>query len=85
MKALDPDRILSIRENFDFFDEDHNGHIDLDEFTKLLKVIAPRSTDQEAQVGFELIDADSNGYIDFNEFITWWESCWWEFVADDTD
>lgn len=85
MKKLDPERVESIRENFDFFDEDNNGSIDLDEFTKLLKVIAPRSTEREARVGFELIDVDSSGTIEFDEFIKWWESCWWEFVAEDED
>lgn len=77
------DQVLAeIREHFDFFDEDHNGRIDLQEFARLLRVLSCKTTDAEAAVGFQLIDEDHSGYVDFDEFIAWWRTCWWEYIAD---
>lgn len=73
------DKLAEIRKNFDFFDLDESGQMELKEFTKLLKVIEPTSTTEQAEKGFALIDDDHNGVIDFDEFIVWWESCWWQY------
>ena len=72
-------QLAEIKENFAFFDRDSNNEIDLGEFTKLLRVISPTATREQAQKGFELIDENDDGHIDFDEFIDWWESCWWEY------
>jgi calmodulin len=76
---LSQEKLLEIRKNFEFFDKDNNGIIEIKEFTSLLKVIEPSSTKQQAEEGFKIIDDDNNGVIDFEEFLTWWESCWWQF------
>lgn len=76
---LKQEHLLEIKKNFDFFDEDNNGQIELKEFIKLLKVIEPSSTKEQAEEGFKFIDDDHNGFIDFDEFIAWWESCWWQY------
>jgi len=68
-----------IRTNFEFFDRDNNGKIDVKEFTKLLKIIEPSATDRQAQEGFKYIDDDHNGHIDLEEFIAWWQSSWWQY------
>ena len=73
------EKLTDIRENFDFFDKDNNGKIEISEFVSLLKVIEPDSSKQQAEEGFKLIDDDHNGVIDFEEFIVWWESCWWQY------
>ena len=73
------EKLADIRKNFDFFDDDHNGSIDLKEFVRLLKVIEPSATQKQAEQGFTIIDADDNGTIDFDEFISWWESYWWQY------
>ncbi len=78
-KDLSPQQLAEIKENFEFFDRDSNSKIDLGEFTKLLRVISPTATLEQAQKGFELIDENQDGHIDFDEFINWWESCWWEY------
>ena len=78
-KNLSQQQLEDIRKNFDFFDDDKNGQIDSKEFTRLLNVIEPTSTKEQAEQGFLLIDNDHNGMIDFEEFITWWESCWWQY------
>lgn len=78
-KKLSQDDLNEVKKNFDFFDQDGNGEIDIDEFEKLLKVISPNSTEAQAKRGFEIIDENNDGHIDFNEFLEWWETCWWEF------
>jgi Ca2+-binding EF-hand superfamily protein len=78
-KPLTKERIEEIRNNFTFFDRDHNGEIDLEEFTELLRVLSPKTTNEQAEKGFSFIDENADGHIDFDEFIRWWESCWWEY------
>ena len=73
------EKLDEIRRNFDFFDNDHNGTIELNEFVKLLKIIEPTSTKAQAEEGFKLIDEDQNGTIEFDEFIEWWETYWWQY------
>lgn len=68
-----------IRSNFDYFDGDKNGRIDVKEFTKLLQVIEPTATKEQAAKGFDFIDDDNNGHIDLEEFINWWQSHWWQY------
>ena len=78
-KELNPSEIEEIKSNFDFFDKDHNGEIDLDEFTELLRVLSPKSSNIQAADGFSFIDSNNDGHIDFDEFIAWWKTCWWEY------
>ena len=78
-RDLSAQQLAEIKENFEFFDRDSNNEIDLGEFTKLLRVISPTATIEQAQKGFELIDENQDGHIDFDEFFDWWESCWWEY------
>jgi len=78
-RDISTQQMAEIKENFEFFDRDSNNEIDLGEFTKLLRVISPTATVEQAQKGFEYIDENQDGHIDFDEFIAWWESCWWEY------
>ena len=73
------DKLDEISSNFNFFDVDNNGQIELNEFVSLLKVIEPTSTKTQAVDGFKLIDSDNNGVIDFEEFINWWQTYWWQY------
>ena len=73
------EKLTEIRQHFDFFDDDKNGLIELSEFTQLLKVIEPTSTNEQAEKGFQIIDDDHNGVIDFDEFFSWWQTCWWQY------
>lgn len=79
MKPLTQEHIDEVKKNFDFFDRDSNGEIDVEEFEELLKVISPESTEEQAKRGFAIIDENDDGHIDFKEFLEWWETCWWEF------
>jgi len=76
---ISEEQLTEIRENFDFFDRDSNNQIDLPEFTKLLRVLSPTATLEQAEKGFSLIDDNNDGHIDFDEFMAWWETCWWEY------
>lgn len=61
-----------LRENFDHFDTDSNGHIDRAEFARLMDVLGAELSDDELKVGFGAIDTDGNGTIEFDEFACWW-------------
>ncbi|MCO7226010.1 EF-hand domain-containing protein [Pleionea sp. CnH1-48] len=78
-KMLNEDKLKEVKDNFNFFDRDGNGEIDLKEFTELLKVLSPQSNEEQAEKGFSLIDSNGDGHIDFEEFIGWWNTCWWEY------
>lgn len=79
MKPLAEEQLAEVKSNFNFFDRDGNGEIDVEEFTELLQVISPDSTDEQAKRGFAIIDENDDGHIDFDEFLEWWQTCWWEF------
>ncbi len=75
-----PEKQLSdLRENFNFFDRDNNGRIDVEEFTKLLQVLSPKTTSAQGEDGFSIVDENNDGHIDLEEFIEWWATCWWEY------
>lgn len=78
-KKLTAEQIAEIREDFDFFDRDLNGQIDLREFIELLTVLSPKTKAGNVQEGFSLIDGNNDGYIDFEEFLEWWKDGWWEY------
>jgi Ca2+-binding EF-hand superfamily protein len=76
---LTDEKIANIRKDFDFFDRDLNGQIDLHEFIDLLTILSPKTKINHVQEGFDLIDGNGDGFIDFEEFLAWWQECWWEY------
>lgn len=78
-RQISASQLEEIKENFQFFDRDSNNQIELGEFIKLLRVISPTATLEQAQKGFDIIDENNDGHIDFDEFMAWWETCWWEY------
>jgi Ca2+-binding EF-hand superfamily protein len=78
-KQLTDAQIVEIRKDFDFFDRDLNGQIDLHEFIELLTILSPKTKAGNVQEGFSLIDENSDGFIDFAEFLGWWKEGWWEY------
>ncbi|GAA6183134.1 MULTISPECIES: EF-hand domain-containing protein [Alteromonadaceae] len=76
---LDDSKIAEIRKEFDFFDHDKNGQIDLPEFIELLTILSPKTKASHVQEGFSLIDENNDGFIDFEEFLDWWQEAWWEY------
>jgi Ca2+-binding EF-hand superfamily protein len=78
-KQLSEKKVSEARKEFDYFDRDKNGQIELVEFIELLAVLSPKSKAKAAEEGFALIDTNDDGFIDFEEFLDWWTSCWWEY------
>ena len=78
-KQLTDAQIAEIRKDFDFFDRDLNGQIDLHEFIELLTVLSPKTKAGNVQEGFAMIDENGDGFIDFEEFLDWWKDGWWEY------
>jgi Ca2+-binding EF-hand superfamily protein len=77
--GLSAEKLAEIRKEFDYFDTDKNGHIDLKEFIEMLTVLSPKTKASHVQEGFNIVDYNSTGYIDFDEFLNWWQECWWEY------
>jgi Ca2+-binding EF-hand superfamily protein len=61
-----------LRENFQHFDNDDNGKIDLAEFGRLLDAIGAEMSDADKRIGFDAIDTNGNKAIEFEEFAAWW-------------
>ncbi len=76
---LEPEKIAEIRKEFDYFDRDKNGQIELAEFVELLTILSPKTKASHVEEGFNMIDKNNDGFIDFEEFLTWWQDCWWEY------
>jgi Ca2+-binding EF-hand superfamily protein len=64
--------IVELRENFDHFDTNSDGHLSLIEFSRLLDALGAHMSDEEKRLGFGAIDTDGNGGIEFKEFVNWW-------------
>ena len=78
-EPLSEQQTAAIKKEFDFFDRDGNGQIDISEFIELLTVLAPKTKASHVGDGFKLIDKNNDGFIDFAEFTVWWQQCWWEY------
>jgi len=78
-KQLSEQQIEDIRKEFEYFDKDNNGQIDLQEFIELLTILSPKTKASHVQEGFNLIDDNHDGFIDFEEFLEWWQDGWWEY------
>ncbi|MGV6853231.1 MAG: EF-hand domain-containing protein [bacterium] len=81
-RDLEAEKIAEIKSHFEFFDADHNGIIDIDEFTELMNIISPESKQAEIQSGFNFIDSNDDNQIDWDEFIEWWNLNWCQFLAE---
>ena len=74
MRDEETDRI---RREFDSFDKDNNGLIDLQEFLDMLDVLYPGTSNSYLESGFVIMDQNQDGYIDFQEFLDWWQEEDW--------
>lgn len=60
-----------LRENFDYFDADGDGKLDLGEFSSLMKALDALDPGESAALGFRAIDTDRSGQVEFDEFVRW--------------
>lgn len=63
-----------LRENFEHFDANGDGRIDMSEFCQLMAALGGDEPEADASIGFKAIDTDDSGVIEFDEFSSWFES-----------
>jgi Ca2+-binding EF-hand superfamily protein len=57
---------------FNFFDNNKNGYITVDELKTILKMVDSKLTDDELAELFRLADSTKDGKIDYREFVNFW-------------
>lgn len=65
-----------LKYEFDAYDEDRSGYIDLKELKELLHKLGEDLEESQIQEAFQELDQDGSGEIDFFEFVEW-------FISDD--
>ena len=60
-----------LRENFDHFDTNGDGRIELHEFETLMAALGFEGEAEELRLGFRAIDTDHSGLVEFDEFARW--------------
>ncbi len=63
-----------LRENFDHFDADGDGKLELSEFIHLMEALDALDSEASAKIGFREIDSDHSGRVEFEEFAAWFTS-----------
>lgn len=66
---MSPAQRKEARRLFEVHDDDGNGHLDVKEFTAVMKEICPKMDEREIAQAFSELDADGSGMIDFVEFM----------------
>ena len=60
-----------LRENFDHFDSNGDGCIELHEFETLMPALGFEGETEALHLGFREIDTDNSGLVEFDEFARW--------------
>ena len=63
-----------LKQEFDLYDEDNSGFIDLNELRELLEKLGEDLSEEELQQAFQELDQDASGEIEFFEFVEWFTS-----------
>jgi hypothetical protein len=63
-----------LKQEFDQYDQDQSGYIDLRELKSLLKKLGEDLGDEALDAAFKQLDADGSGEIEFFEFCEWFTS-----------
>ena len=63
-----------LQDNFDHFDTDNDGRIDLPAFTCLMQALDATASGGELSFGFQAIATNGGGQVEFNEFSDWFAS-----------
>jgi len=67
------DELASIRESFNQFDADRNGHITVSEIGEVLKALGESVPGYKIRDMVREVDIDENGTVEFNEFVKMYE------------
>ena len=63
-----------LKENFEYFDSNGDGRLDLAEFSRLLAALDALEPGEDASLGFNEIDSDGSGGVEFDEFARWFSA-----------
>mmetsp|Transcript_234 Transcript_234/g.716 ORF Transcript_234/g.716 Transcript_234/m.716 type:complete len:695 (-) Transcript_234:214-2298(-) len=63
-----------LKQEFDAYDEDRSGYIDVKELKGLLEKLGEELSDEELDQAFRELDSDNSGEIEFFEFVEWFTS-----------
>jgi len=63
-----------LKQEFDAYDEDRSGYIDVKELKGLLEKLGEELSDDELDQAFRELDSDGSGEIEFFEFVEWFTS-----------
>merc|ERR1712216_558349 len=63
-----------LKQEFDAYDEDRSGYIDVKELRELLHKLGESLTEDELEQAFKELDQDGSGEIEFFEFVEWFTS-----------
>merc|ERR1719277_1991616 len=63
-----------LKQEFDNYDEDRSGYIDVKELKGLLQKLGEELRDDELDQAFRELDSDGSGEIEFFEFVEWFTS-----------
>eukprot|EP00933_Yihiella_yeosuensis_P019427 TRINITY_DN1575_c0_g3_i1.p1 TRINITY_DN1575_c0_g3~~TRINITY_DN1575_c0_g3_i1.p1 ORF type:complete len:689 (+),score=198.70 TRINITY_DN1575_c0_g3_i1:70-2136(+) len=63
-----------LKQEFDAYDEDRSGYIDVKELKGLLEKLGEELNDDELDQAFRELDSDGSGEIEFFEFVEWFTS-----------
>jgi len=63
-----------LKQEFDAYDEDRSGYIDVKELKELLEKLGEELSEEELEQAFKELDQDGSGEIEFFEFVEWFTS-----------
>merc|ERR1719377_405716 len=63
-----------LKQEFDAYDEDRSGYIDVKELRELLNKLGEELSEEELEQAFKELDQDGSGEIEFFEFVEWFTS-----------
>jgi calmodulin len=63
-----------LKQEFDAYDDDRSGYIDVKELKGLLEKLGEELSDEELDQAFKELDSDGSGEIEFFEFVEWFTS-----------
>jgi len=63
-----------LKQEFDAYDEDRSGYIDVKELKELLEKLGEELSEGELDQAFRELDSDGSGEIEFFEFVEWFTS-----------
>jgi hypothetical protein len=63
-----------LKQEFDAYDEDRSGYIDVKELKELLEKLGEELSEDELEQAFKELDSDGSGEIEFFEFVEWFTS-----------